>query len=375
MPSYAITLNPNETEKLYLCVRAPKNALANTSATIEIVGTDPRGLSASDTCVTVVKQVYKVSIDVTPAEQVVAPGETAIYTVNVTNEGNGQDIITLKINDVPSGWDTHLSATSVILEHKTSTTVKLEIIPPVDDVSSSVMVTVTGTSINGVASASDTCTIIVKVPDLEDSEIAPTTGERLQLVFVVDLSGSMWYKEFGYDETIERFMTDLVDALEAAGIEVEYALVTYGSYYSYHKPKVELTFTGDVNIVKSEIQKLSQKVGGWCEYMYWASLTGLEQDWDSSDNTIKIMTVITDEDADDEHYSYYGSPGVTSDDVISTANEENVTIYGIDCSEEWWSGSWTATQDLNTLADGTGGEVFTEQTMYQLIDLILSWFL
>jgi hypothetical protein len=109
--------------------------------------------------------------------------------------------------------------------------------------------------------------------------------------------------------------------------------------------------------------------------MYWASLTGLEQDWDSSDNTIKIMTVITDEDADDEHYSYYGSPGVTSDDVISTANEENVTIYGIDCSEEWWSGSWTATQDLNTLADGTGGEVFTEQTMYQLIDLILSWFL
>lgn len=208
--------------------------------------------------------VYGVSIDVAPDAQEVEVGGTATFSVSVTNLGNREDTITLSTAGVPDGWSVSLASDTVSLEPKESATVVLNATPATDALDGSwATVHVTATCGDGTTAAMDEFTLTVRAP--VDN---PTEGQRLQLAFVVDISGSMWYKEFGYDATIERFMTDIVNALEAEGIVVEYSLVTYGGYYNYHQPKIELGFTGNADVVRTEIQNLSRKIGGWCEYMY-----------------------------------------------------------------------------------------------------------
>ena len=233
---------------------------------------------------------------------------------------------------------------------------------------------VTATCGDGATTATDETSQTVEdpaEPPVEEPADISTGELRLQLAFVVYISVSMWYHEFDHGATIVHFVTNLVDDLEAAGVVVEYSLVTYGSDRDNCIPQMDLAFTGDADAVKSGIQEASKKIDFGREYMYWAAMTGLQQDWDSSENTTKVMIVISDEDADDGRYRHSLS-SISSGNVITIANQRDVTIYGVDCSaDELIKGCvWAATQDLNKLANGTEGQVFTEMAMYDLVPLL-----
>ncbi|MCD6383027.1 MAG: hypothetical protein J7L88_01035, partial [Thermoplasmata archaeon] len=89
-----------------LIVTAPSNASVSDQFTVMIrvtSQTDPTNSTASTYTVTGITPRYGVSIQ-TPPPKTVAKGSTVTYRFNVTNTGNSNDIITLRVVSYPSGW-------------------------------------------------------------------------------------------------------------------------------------------------------------------------------------------------------------------------------------------------------------------------------
>jgi uncharacterized membrane protein len=80
---------------------------------------------------TTVHASFGVVLESTAAAQVGAPGTTVLYALEVTNLGNGPDLLDLAFQ-ASSDWDVSLSLTSVALEARQGAEVHVTVQVPLD---------------------------------------------------------------------------------------------------------------------------------------------------------------------------------------------------------------------------------------------------
>lgn len=137
-----------------------------------------RAINDNDTVTVRVKQGYGVKLDPDYNSSKVDPGDSMVYTINVTNQGNGKDTIDLIDIYTPlDGWSMSLSANQVEdlpkgeIETVTVTVTAGEDASAID----SFLVTIRGTS-RGNTSKQDTAnvtTTVEQVPGIEISLLSP----------------------------------------------------------------------------------------------------------------------------------------------------------------------------------------------------------
>jgi uncharacterized membrane protein len=92
-------------ETIKLTVIAPEDALPGTRGDIKVSLMHSAGTLLSEAEATVfVGQIHDVEVETGPLFDSIDPGDEALFQVNVTNNGNGKEILDMSFSDIPDGW-------------------------------------------------------------------------------------------------------------------------------------------------------------------------------------------------------------------------------------------------------------------------------
>lgn len=189
----------------------------------------------------------------------------------------------------------------------------------------------------------------------------PVTGGSVDLVFVIDTTGSM-----GDDiAAVKSASQNIVDQLVAKTTSYRFALVDYRDFpertgFSGDYPsKLDLGFTDDATQIKTAIGALSLGDGGDFPETVWSGLrTGIDLPW--RPGVKKVIVQIGDAPAlNPEPIS-----GLTSDDIVSAA-------LAVDPAEVYVIDTGNAGSDLADVAARTGGKVFSAPSPTDVADQVL----
>lgn len=172
----------------------------------------------------------------------------------------------------------------------------------------------------------------------DDSDLSPVslaqtplvTSQNIDVVFVVDTTGSM-----GYDiEIVKKNIASIVSKINASSKSSRFALVTYrdfpddGGDPSDYPSRVESDFSTDATAFQQGIEALSAGGGGdWREATYSGVMSALNLEW--RPNVRKVALVFGDAPAKDPE----PVTGYTSQQIIDKAKQiDPVESYALDSS-------------------------------------------
>ncbi len=194
--SNPVALDPGETKSFQVLVTAPNTALAGTQVQITVNATSNgnssivRSLSIN----AVVNQVYDPRVTPLTNNQVIEPGTSGTFKINVTNNGNGNDTVDMTLTGVPAGqgWVYNFNPVSVTLTPGQTKTVDLTFTLGSKAAYGDNQITVIGTS-HG-TTTTGTTNIIVSVSQYYNLALVPVGASTLR----VDPGGSV---EFNFSVT------------------------------------------------------------------------------------------------------------------------------------------------------------------------------
>ena len=173
--SNPVSLGPNQTKTFQILVNAPSSALAGTQFQIKIQASSNGNTSIvrEMSINAVVNQVYDPVVTPIKNTQVVSPGFSVTFKINVTNNGNGNDTIDLSVSGVPTGqgWVFNFNPTSVTLTPGATKTVDLQFSIGSHAAYGDNQVTVRGTS-HGTVKVGTT-TVVVSVSQFYNLALVP----------------------------------------------------------------------------------------------------------------------------------------------------------------------------------------------------------
>jgi hypothetical protein len=166
------------------------------------------------------------------------------------------------------------------------------------------------------------------------------SGSALEVVFLIDESGSMWSNDPGHVRI--DVSKDLVNEFSAAD---KGAVVGFGSY-----DRVLCTFTSDKDTLKNAIDKISDDGGS--TYMYSGMQTAFAQFPETASGS-RYIVLLTDGQAHDKgHFDY-----------AAASADKNVKIYTVGL------GRGVNESDLQEIADRTGGKYYFATVPEDLVDI------
>lgn len=134
----------------------------------------------------------------------------------------------------------------------------------------------------------------LQLPRPSDKELLPALrGKRVDLVFVIDTTGSMSDKIKGLLQTCAKF----VDRFGRLEMDSRIAIVAFGDLSVKGDKIVATSFTGNLQTTKNSLQKIPRFSGGANNGE--SSLEALQKAMtlDFRDNAVKVVILITDEPA------------------------------------------------------------------------------
>lgn len=172
--SYSLTatslrIPPGGVANTTAVVGAPAGAAEGDYLVINVTarsGLDPSKTSRI-TVVSIVSFRYGVRLECDIPVRKVLGGETARFSINVTNIGTMRDTVSISRTDPPPGWMASLGALSVVLDAGERRSVELDVFPPVDaPPNATARVNATGTSRGNISRSDSVSTLTVANPDL-----------------------------------------------------------------------------------------------------------------------------------------------------------------------------------------------------------------
>jgi len=180
---------------------------------------------------------------------------------------------------------------------------------------------------------------------------AITSGnEAIDMAFVVDTTGSMWW-------TINRVRKDIqsiVDQIEANSRSARFALVSYrddprrtGDYEIDYPSKLHLDFTTDTDLLKQEIDKMDADGGDDLEEtIYSGIMEAIKLRWRTG--VRKVAVVLGDAPPlDPEPFTGYTASSVASEAYAV----DPVEVYGVDTGG-------LSSPEFASLVEASGGRIF-----------------
>ncbi len=146
LPSSTFTVLAGSYTEITLRVSAPANATAETEATITSTATSTVN-SPSVNTVTTVKQTYGLTATSPDVDKSMGPGSSAVYSVNITNSGNGIDTASLTVLNKPTGWTVSMP-TQVNIQPFSTSNQAINIFNPSGTLSGQYSLTIRATSEN-----------------------------------------------------------------------------------------------------------------------------------------------------------------------------------------------------------------------------------
>lgn len=140
----------------------------------------------------------------------------------------------------------------------------------------------------------ETSTALARAPRPSDEELLPALrGKRVDLVFVIDTTGSMSDKIKGLLQTCAKF----VDRFGRLQMDSRIAIVAFGDLTVRTDKIVATSFTSNLQTTKTSLQKIPRFSGGGNRGE--SSLEALQKAMGLSfrDDVVKVLLLITDEPA------------------------------------------------------------------------------
>ena len=333
--SNPVFLNPLETKAFQVLVTAPNTALAGTQVQITVNATSNgnssivRQLSIN----AVVNQVYDPRVTPQTNSQVIAPGSSGIFKINVSNQGNGNDTIDLGLSGVPSGqgWVFNFNPVSVALTPGQTKTVDLTFAIGSKAAFGDNLITVIGTS-HG-TSNTGTTPIVVSISQFYSLAMVPVGASTQR----VDPGGSITFN-FSATNTGNG-----PDDITFSVLRLDSSWVSYFSKTTIYNLPANGTDTTTLTI---EVPSTSNSG------TYRFDVRAVSDGDTSVSRTVLNLTIIVNQlfSVDIEPGSYFinGEPGIGSTLSITVTNDgsgkDNVTM-----SVPGPNASWVAF-DLSTVA-------------------------
>lgn len=205
-------------------------------------------------------------------------------------------------------------------------------------------------------------------------KITPNPSKDLDLIFVIDTTGSMWDDLYN----VKLASTSIVDAI-ASNPEIGAFRVAIADYHDYPRYpyggssdfpyRAVLPFSSDQAAISAALQSLYASGGAdWPESVYYALDTAINTQgltpWRNNVNkAVILMGDAPNHDLIDTAYPLR----TTAQDVIQSAYEvDPAIIYSIVIGSDM-----AAYDDFAVVAEGSGGQVFTASSAGQVVDAIL----
>jgi Mg-chelatase subunit ChlD len=188
-------------------------------------------------------------------------------------------------------------------------------------------------------------------------------GGDVDVVFVVDTTGSMWDDI----DAVKDFASDFVDLLTMSTSSFRFALVTYRDHPEHtedpedYPARVDLDFTDDEGTILTAIDAMEVDGGGDLpESVYSGLLAGIGLEW--RPGVKKVVIQLGDAGPHDPE----PVTGYTASDVIEAAwAVDPAEVYVVDVS------SVGVDPLLEEIADETGGGVFTAATPEDIAEALV----
>ncbi|WP_250309772.1 SGNH/GDSL hydrolase family protein [Gardnerella sp. Marseille-Q2328] len=202
------------------------------------------------------------------------------------------------------------------------------------------------------------------VNSLDLSKIAKTvdstgsTGNPIDIAFVVDATGSMW------DDiaVVKRNINKLLNDIKAYSSDVRFALITYRDHGSSFTAKVNQDFTTNAADIALKLAGVNadEGTGSKNESVYSGIKTALDLKW--RDGVKKIALVFGDEPAEDPE----PESGLTAQKIIKMSKDiDPVEIYGIDSDELTDDGGI-----FEKISKDTGGAIYKAKDEAEIVKAI-----
>lgn len=202
------------------------------------------------------------------------------------------------------------------------------------------------------------------VNSLDLSKIAKTvdstgsTGNPIDIAFVVDATGSMW------DDiaVVKRNINKLLNDIKAYSSDVRFALITYRDHGSSFTANVNQDFTTNAADIALKLAGVNadEGTGPKNESVYSGIKTALDLKW--RDGVKKIALVFGDEPAEDPE----PKSGLTAQQIIKMSKDiDPVEIYGIDSDELTDDGGI-----FEKISKDTGGAIYKAKDEAEIVKAI-----
>ena len=315
--SNPVFLSPGQTKAFQILVTAPNTALAGTQVQITVNATSNgnssivRQLSIN----AVVNQVYDPRVTPQTNSQVIAPGSSGVFKINVSNQGNGNDTIDLSLSGVPTGqgWVFNFNPVSVTLTPGQTKTVDLTFAIGSKAAYGDNLITVIGTS-HG-TSHTGTTPVVVSISQFYSLAMVPVGASTQR----VDPGGSITFN-FSATNTGNG-----PDDVTFSVLRLDISWVSYFSKTTIYNLPANGT---DTTMLTIEVPSTSNSG------TYRFDVKAVSNGDTSVSRTVLNLTIIVNQlfSVSIEPATLYinGEPGVGTDLIITVTNDgsgkDNVTI-------------------------------------------------
>lgn len=200
-------------------------------------------------------------------------------------------------------------------------------------------------------------------PSFENSTPPKSTTGTADIVFVIDITGSMGSKIDEVKNNIDGF----INKISENGVDVNMGLVTYGDVNTSQggDPVIKTAMTSDLNQFKEYIDSITLTGGG--DY-YESGLEGIADvtngalSYDFRSDSAKQIILVTDAPVHDNSTDTDGGDGLSNFDIDDVADD--IRSKGIKLTVVSSNSSDTKTQ-LQRLYEPTGGEYIDINSDFQ----------
>lgn len=184
---------------------------------------------------------------------------------------------------------------------------------------------------------------------INEETLLATRGKSVDLVFVIDTTGSMSDKIKGLLETAAKF----VDRFGRLQMDSRIAIVAFGDLNVKSDKIVATGFTRSLDTTKSSLQKIPRFSGGANRGESCLEALQKAMALDFRDNVVKVVLLITDEPANQNRQ-------VKASDVIAQLKDREMLTFVVSTPEKYYK----------EMAAHTGGKWYKISAQTDFTDLL-----